>query len=150
MIQFARERSREAHSLSEGRNTDTEKLLALADKHLKDFDKKQQTGLASASEKDKIESNLDKFISKLEAAEKADRSDEDKKLLADKRKEIQAVQDKISSNTNFTTQNLRSSLNKKQKKIVSDIIALLYDVLDDSNFEKARDAILNKFQIPQK
>lgn len=149
LIKFAKERSREAHSLSNGRNADIGKLLSTADKHLDEILKKQQTGFASKAEKEKIASEITKHVTKLESAEKADRSDEERKRLARKKKELVASQYKIFNETNFITQNLKTSLNKKQKKIISDIIEILYDVLDEHNFETARDAILNKFQIPQ-
>lgn len=150
LVQFAKERSREAHSLSEGRNADVEKLLAAADRQLDEVAKKQRTGLASKSEQEKLDKTIGKHISKIESAEKADRSEEERKRLAKKREELQEALEKISSETEFTAQNLKSSLNKKERKIVSDIISLLYDVLDNSNFEMAREAILKKYQPQEK
>ena len=45
---------------------------------------------------------------------------------------------------------MSASLDKKQRKIISEIIGILYDMLDEDSFEKARDAILAKYQVPDK
>jgi molecular chaperone HtpG len=149
LVQFARERSKEAYSLSDGRNADIEKLISTADKQLEEVTKKQRTGLASKTEQTKLEENIGKCIVKLEAARKADRPKIEIERLSKKQKEMQEAQN-IIKETEFTTQNLKSSLDKKQRKIVSEIIAILYDVMDASNFEVARNAILEKYQIPEK
>lgn len=150
LVQFAKELSREAYLLSAGRNADAEKLLTTADKQLDEVTKKQRTGLASKAEQEKLSENIGKHIAKLEAAEKADRSKEERGRLEEKRKELQAAQERIAKDTEFTAQSLKSSLDKKQRKIISDILSLLYDVLDEQNFETARVAILQKYQIPEK
>lgn len=150
LVEFAKERSREAYALSEGRNADMEKLLSNADKQLDEVAKKQRTGLASKAEQERLENSIGKQISKLECAMKADRSEEERKRLTVKRKELEEARKRISNGTGFTAQNLKSSLDKKQRKIVSDILGLLYDVLDKPHFETARDAILGKYQIQQK
>ncbi len=150
LVSFARDRSKEARDKSEGRNADVEKLLSTADKQLDEAAKKQRTGLASKTEQEKIEGDIGKQITKLQSAEKADRSTEERKRILQKRKELQTAQERITKETEFTVQTLKPSLDRKQKKIVSDILGILYDVLDERDFEVARDAILKKYQIPEK
>ncbi len=149
LAQFAKDRSREAYALSEGRNADVEKLLSTAERQLDEVAKKRRTGLASKAEQERLENVIGKQIAKLECAVKADRSEEERKRLEEKRKELEKARKKISNATGFTAQNLKSSLDKKQRKIVSDILAILYDVLDNPHFEAARDAILKKYQVQQ-
>jgi len=150
LVQFAKERSREAYSLSEGRNTDIEKLLTAANKQLDEVSKKQRTGLASKAEQSSLEESIGKCIAKLDAARKADRPPDEIERLTKKQNDMQKAQEKISKGTVFTVQNLKSSLDKKQRKVVAEIIAILCDVLDQSQFETARNAILKKYQIPEK
>ncbi|RJQ78933.1 MAG: hypothetical protein C4519_11320 [Desulfobacteraceae bacterium] len=147
LIQFAKDRSKEAYSLSDGRNADIEKLLLTADKQLNEFDKRQRTGFASKSEQENFTCTINKQISKLEAAEKADRPENDRKRIVNKKRELLKAQEKISKEVTFAAKNLKSSLDKKQRKVISEILELLYHVLDETTFEKARNAILNKYQI---
>ncbi len=150
LVLFAKERSREAYSLSEGRNADIEKLVTNADRQLEEAAKKQHTGLSSRTEQDKLSTSIEKHIAKMTAAEKADRSEEERRRLDKKRKELQEAKERIANETKFIGQTLKSSLDKKQRKIISDILGLLYDVLDGQNFETAKAAILKKYQIPEK
>ncbi|MFC1601551.1 ATP-binding protein [Candidatus Sumerlaeota bacterium] len=150
LVLFAKERSREAYSHSEGRNADVEKLVTNADRQLEEAAKKQHTGLASRTEQDKLSTSIEKHITKMTAAEKADRSEEERRRLDKKRKELQKAKERIANETKFIGQTLKSSLDKKQRKIISDILGLLYDVLDGQNFETAKAAILKKYQAPEK
>ncbi len=149
LVQFAKERSREAYALSEGRNADVEKLFSAADKQLDEVERKKETGLASKTEKERLCDKIGKQIAKLESAEKADRPAEERERIAEKRDKLSTALEEISNNVEFTGQTLKSSLDKKQRKIVSEILSLLYDALDETNFEKARNAILKKYQIEQ-
>ena len=56
----------------------------------------------------------------------------------------------IEKQSKFTAQSLDTSLDKKQRKIIADIIEILYDVLPEIEFEKARDAIMRKYQVHEK
>jgi len=150
LVDFARERSKEARDKSGGRNADIEKLITTADKQLNEFMKKQRTGLASKAEQAKLVGAIEKHVAKMEAAAKADRSEAERSRLAKKREQLAAAREKVATETDFTAQNLKSSLDKKQRRIISEILSLLYDVLDEKAYEVASSAILHKYQVPEK
>lgn len=150
LVEFARERSREAHRLSQARNLDIERLVGAAEKEINAAEAKRKKGLASKDEKDSVLKKVDGQIYKLEAARKSDRNDNESSEIDRVFREINKVRDAIENETSFVAQNLNPTLDKKQKKIIRDIIEILYSVLDERSFEKARDAILQKYQIPSK
>jgi hypothetical protein len=150
LVEFARVRSREAYQLSQARNLDIDRLIGTAEKEKKAAEKKTKTGLASKVEKSKIIERLDRQIAKLEAAKKADRDHHEQAEIDRIHKELQTTRHAVESEIRYVAQNLNPALDKKQRIILSEIISILYDVLDESSFEKARNAILAKYQIRDK
>lgn len=150
LVEFARVRSREAYALSEGRNADIEKLITGADRQLEEVGIKQHTGLASKVEQAKLDGDIGRYIEKIEMAEKADRSEEDRGRLGRKREELETARERIANETKFTGQNLKPSLTKGERKIIRTILGLLYDALDEKNYETARTIIQKKYGISEK
>lgn len=148
LVEFARERSREVYQLSQARNLDIDRLIISAEKVVDEAEKKRKTGLASKEEKARVLNGIDKQIARLEVAKKADRNDNERAEIDRVQRKIKKTRRIIENETNFVVQNLNTALNKKQRKIISEIIEILYDVLDEGIFEKARDAILARYQIP--
>ena len=150
LVEFAHTRSREAYQLSQARNLDIERLVGAAEKERESAEKKITVVLASKDEKTKILNKINKVIDKLDESKKADRSENERNEIEKVRKQLQNTRDIIENDVNFTTQNLNPALDKKQRKIISDIISIIYNVLDESSFELARDAILAKYQVTTK
>lgn len=150
LVEFARERSREAHQLSQARNLDIDRLVGAAQKERESAEKRRKTGLASKNEKIKILAKIDRQLGKLDAAKRAERDQNEINEIEKVRKGLQKSRDAIENETNFSAQNLNSALDKKQRKIIAEIIGILYDVLDEPSFERAREAILSKYQVRNK
>lgn len=150
LVDFARERSREAYQLSQARNLDIQRLVDAAEREMGAAEKKRRTGLASKDEKSRVLEKLDRQIDKLDAAKKAERKESERNEIDRVRKELQKTRQAVENETGFAAQNLNTSLDKKQRKIIAEIIGILYDVLDEDSFEKARDAILAKYQVSGK
>lgn len=150
LVEFARERCSEARQKSDARNLDIDRLVGAAEREREAAEKKTKTGLASKEEKGKVLEKIDRQIGKLEAAKRADRKDDERKEIDRAQRELQKTRHAVESETTFAAQNLNPSLDKKQRKIISEIIGILYHVLDEGPFEKARDAILAKYRIPDK
>jgi len=150
LVEFARERSREVYQLSQARNLDLDRLLGAAEREKEAATKRTKTGLASKTEQERVVGRLVRQMAKLESANNAERSDHDRAEIHRMYKEVQKVRETIESETEYTAQRLNSALDKKQRKIISEIICVLYDVLDERSFEKAREAILNKYGMPDK
>jgi hypothetical protein len=112
--------------------------------------KKRKTGLASKDEKSRVLEGIDRQIDKLDAAKNAERNESERNEIDRVREELQQTRESVEHETTFAAQKLNASLDKKQRKIISEIIGILYDVLEEHSFEKARDAILAKYQVPDK
>lgn len=150
LLEFARARSKEIRDASTIRNMDIEKLLKPAQCELLASEKKVQTGFASRDERDSFIEKLDKQIEKLETAKNSERSGAEVTRIETLRDELTAKKKIIEKQSKFTVQTLNTSLDKKQRKIIAEIIEILYDVLPKVEFEKARDAIMRKFQVHEK
>jgi len=150
LVDFALELSREAYQLSKARNLDIERLISAAEKEVVSAEKKKKTGFASKDEKRKVLEKIDRQIGRLDAAKKADRDKVELDEINRAYKELQKARTAIEQETQFTAHKLNSALDKKQRKVVSEILSILYDVLDETSFEAARNAILKKYQIPDK
>lgn len=150
LVEFAHDRSREAYKLSQARNMDISRLVSSIEKERMSAEKRVKIGFVSKDEKQNTLKKIEKQLEKLDTAKKADRKDDEIIEIEKIQKKLQKTQKDIEKNSNYITQNLKSSLDKKQRKIISEIIALLYDILDEPLFEKARDAILVKYKIPDK
>jgi hypothetical protein len=150
LVDFARERSREAYKLSQARNLDIDRLVDAAEREVAAAIKKRKTGLASKDEKSRVLEKIDRQVDKLNAANNANRNESERKEIDRVLKALQQTHKSVEDDTAFVAQKLNTSLDKKQRKIISEILSILYDVLDESSFEKARNAILAKYQVPGK
>ncbi|MGE4421667.1 MAG: ATP-binding protein [Pseudodesulfovibrio sp.] len=150
LVGFAHERSREVHALSQGRNADIEKLAGAANKLLKKTKKKEETGLASKAERDKLIKEHEKQIGKLEKAVKGNREESEKQRLNNKVLDLINSAKRLSSRNNYTSARLNASLDRKQKKVISEIIEILYEKIDKKSFAIAQKAILEKYQMTKK
>jgi len=150
LIEFANYRSKEIRDASSARNIDVEKLARPAETVIVNAQKKMKTGFASEKEVDTLVEKIDKQVEKLETAKKSDRSEQEVKRIDKTKAKLFRAKKALEKETRFTAQYLNAALNKKQRKIISEIIGILYDVLEERVFEKARDAILAKYQIQKK
>ena len=53
----------------------------------------------------------------------------------------------IETEAPYAAQTLDTKLDRKQRKIVEEIIKILYETLEEAAFEKARSAIFARFQV---
>ncbi len=150
LVDFARERSREVYQLSQARNLDIERLVGAAEREMVAANKKRKTGLASKDEQSRVLKKIDRQIDKLDVARKAERNESERNEIERVWKELQKTRQSVEHETTFAAQKLNAALDKKQRKVISEIISILYDVLDEDSFENARDAILEKYQVPDK
>ncbi|MGO9952188.1 MAG: hypothetical protein ACLPN1_08245 [Dissulfurispiraceae bacterium] len=146
LLEFARARSKEIRGVSNFRNMDIEKLLKPAQCELLASEKKVQTGFASKDERNSFVDKLNKQIEKLEIAKNSERSDEEVSRIGSIRNELTSKKEVIEKQSKYTAQTLNTSLDKKQRRIIAEIIEILYEVLPEAEFEKTRDAIMRKYQ----
>nr|VFJ54546.1 MAG: molecular chaperone HtpG [Candidatus Kentron sp. FM]VFJ56114.1 MAG: molecular chaperone HtpG [Candidatus Kentron sp. FM]VFK10470.1 MAG: molecular chaperone HtpG [Candidatus Kentron sp. FM] len=149
LIAFARERSNDVRFLSDWRNASIGKIMTTTGKSLDEVEKKRNSGFSSKSEQAKLDENIGKDISKVEAAlQKADRPEDEKKRIENRLKELKTAREEIVEIK--IGGRPRSSLDRKQRKILSEIRELLYEKLDKRCYETANAAIVEKYQLFEK
>lgn len=147
LIEFAKARSREAHRLSQARNQDIEKLSGQAEKQLEIASIKQKRGFSGEDEKNKVAQHLSRQIEKIQAAGKGDREKGELERISELEKKLENALAQIEENPRYAAQNLNSALDKKQRKIIKEILGLLYKELDATTYETVSAAIFRKYGL---
>lgn len=148
---FAKDRSDEIRTTSQERNKPTEKVITTVQKVLNDSNDRIEKGLASPKERDflleKIKKEENRLQISIESRENSkDQKDQvDIKKLKDLRVQLKSVKNKLSDDNNFAINNFKSSLDRKQRKVLEDVLHILLETLDPKEYKKARDAILDRF-----
>lgn len=145
--EFAKLRAKEVQDASKSRNIDIEKLIRPAEREIENVERRKKTGLASKGERDSLIKKIKKHEEKLESAINAGRSETDLKKIREVKSKLVSAKKYLEKIIKFTTQDLNPALDRKQVKIIREIIEILYDVLPEIYYEKARDAILAKYQV---
>ncbi len=147
LMPFVKERREEIRSISDARNRPTVKLLRSANKVIGDVQEALQTGIVSERERAAV---LERVVKEEEKVKRAVETRKEKPdagelgSVAVKLKEIEAT---LKQENNFAVKKLKSHLDRKQRQVLKDVLAVLYDTLDEANYKKAKEAILAKFQI---
>ncbi len=144
LIIFAKERSREIRDASSARNIDTEKLLQPIKKQVAAAEQKVTTGLASETDRKNLITSLERAIEKLSVVSSDGRSADDLQRIKEAKENAEMVKTAIAT-APYVTQNLRTSLDKKQRKVIAEIVEILHNVLNPEDFERAREAIMTRF-----
>lgn len=148
LVKFAEERSREIREASKERSMDIEKLLRPVEKQLVDARRRVAVGFASKDERESFDAELGKSLEKLARAAIGERNVAEVKRLDETRKRLIETKENLKS-APFISQKLNTALDRKQRKVISEIIELLHQVLDASAFERARDAIASKYSLKE-
>lgn len=148
LIEFARERCAEIRQKSEDRNI--RKLIDVAEGMIGEAEVKIKTGMASNDEKSDLMQKMKDIVEKLDKVKNSKRRESEHKNINRVKEKILNICESIEKETSYIAQNLNPALDKKQRKIISEIIGILYNTLEKGVFEKARDAILAKYQVANK
>ena len=60
---------------------------------------------------------------------------------------LKDIRESLERENHFAVQKLRSSLDRKQRKIIAEVLQVLHATLDEASFKKAKTAILARFQV---
>ncbi|PWU08716.1 MAG: hypothetical protein C5B50_29035 [Verrucomicrobia bacterium] len=146
LVTFARERSKEIRECSKDRNMAVEKVLRPVEKQIEEADRKRVIGFASKDERESFGLALDKSLDRLKRAKSGERSSEEASRLEDARKRLVQTRETLDT-VPFIAQKLNTSLDRKQRRIIAEILELLHQVLDSDSFERARNAISSKYSL---
>jgi hypothetical protein len=153
---FIRKHCKDCHENSASATRPTQKVIANAQAVLNEASKTLNVGLSSYEEKntlvDKVAKEADRVRAALENRKQENEKADVKKVLD----ELEEIKTKIDNQNNYTIQRLRSNLDRKQKKILIEVLSIINSTLNNVSCSKSKtclDAIksdiLNKYQITE-
>lgn len=145
LMLFFKERGKEARATSTDRNAPTKKVIVASTKILDDANSAMKVGIASVSEKKELIHKLDTQIVKTNEALLGKAEERDVQKIEPMLIRLKETKEKLENENNYVPTKLRTDLDRKQKKIIQDILEILCETLDNESFNKAREAIMKEF-----
>lgn len=152
---FIESHIKSCRDLSKSRNLPTVKLLASAKKVIDAAKDAHKTGFTSPDERDNLNNKINRELTKIEKVLECNtKGKEEVKKLKSTQTSLKALQENILSEDNFTVKKLKTSLDKKQKKVIREILEIVNKVMSDVNctkqtkcLEALKKAIITKYQM---
>lgn len=149
LIPFLRERSNEIRAVSQVRNRPVVKIGRSVTAVVDEAKKALRTGFISAAEKADLIGRLDKEIDKVDAALRARRDEKERKQLSNSKVSLEKIRQEVQEARELVTTKLSPCLDRKQRKIIQDILQLLRQVLKDEEYTLAKNAIISKYGLKE-
>ena len=147
LVQRFHELSKRAYKASEARHRPAVKVKSAVNRTIETVSQKLDLGLVSEQQRNELLEQVQKERTKLVDALGSGRDDTPSlKPLLPKLDELCA---KLNKANEFSAKRIKSNLDRKQRKIISDILAALHKILDEETFSKAQAAILEMYQLPR-
>jgi len=144
--EFIRDLCLDIREKSKQRNEPVTKVIDTSKRLIGEIENKLGKGLVSTNERDRLIERVTQ--QEIKATSLKHRKDPgDKPKIESTIKELQKVRSQLETTTEFVSKRLRPNLDRKQRKIVTEVLEVLQGVLDKPNFEKARNAIVAKFGV---
>mgnify|MGYP000197530263 CR=1 FL=1 len=148
LIGFVEARAKEAYTASGARNQPTQKVITSAKRVIDKVEKTLAIGIASAKERDNLLKQVDQERKRVTDALKHRKNQEDVKTIEPYLERLNKIRASL-KNSKPRLKKFRSDLGRKQRKVISEVLEVLFEVLDEVNFEKAKAAILARFQVEE-
>jgi Histidine kinase-, DNA gyrase B-, and HSP90-like ATPase len=140
---FVDERSSDIRKSSEAKNSIEMKLTRQAKKVIATVDTSTANGLASVEERDsllnEVQTTREKIEDRLAKGSAASNGKELKPLV----KKLQKVEVELESDKHFLAKKVRPSLDRKQRKLLQDVVGIIHSTLEEQSCKKARECADN-------
>lgn len=146
---FIRERCEEVRRASTTRNQPLQKVAYRANALIEEAQNNLSVGLASEKERQHWLDKITREEAKAKLALGARKDPSEAKALVPIVKALGEVRQSLENDNHFAAKKINSCLDRKQRKVITDILALLHETLDEPNYKKARAAILGKYHSPE-
>jgi len=144
------------HDASSAAGRPTAKVISSAKATIKAVKEALKVGLVSHEERDGLLKKLEKEIDRVRKAKETKDTAKEKQQCAGVLTSLQAMQNRIQDEETLAIRKIRSTLDRKQRKIVVDILQVVTEVLSTSDCPKRRQcldavkqAVLAQYQKPQ-
>lgn len=146
LLPFFAQRVKDIRDKSKDRNRPVQKVARTADAAIVDATGRLKTGFASKPQRESCLEKLEREIERVSDAQEAPRTAGEQDTLKAVRQRLEATRDAVRDEGGYCCERLKSSLDRKQRKVIQEILEILHEALDAENFKKAEAAILGKFQ----
>ncbi|RLI49500.1 MAG: hypothetical protein DRP09_20615, partial [Candidatus Thorarchaeota archaeon] len=147
LMPFIRERVDKARQVSRSRNRPTAKVMRAAQEIINEAKQRLETGFVSPRQRDAVLKRLEVEHERVSKAIETRQNTADVKRLESVVQKLEETRQVLEQESSYAVKKLRSNLTRRQRKIISDILKILYQTLDKKIYEKAEAAILARFQI---
>ena len=154
---FIKEHCKACHDASSAANRPTAKVVSSAKSIVDTTKRTLASGLSSHDEREDLIYKLEKETERIEKALKSPKPPQEKNELESVLTSLKAVREKLDDKGIYTTEKLKSSLDRKQRKVLTDILSIINGVFTDVSCSKSKiclntlkKAILEKYQVQNK
>jgi molecular chaperone HtpG len=139
LLPFVAERASEAHGASGARNAPIVKLVRRAERVIQAVETATSHGLASAEERDKRLEEVRQAREKIETRLQSRSQVSDGQVLKPLVRQLDHAEARLQDNKHFLAKKVRPSLDRKQRKLLQELVGIVHSVLDQQSCKKARD-----------
>lgn len=147
LLEFLRERVAEIRDKYKPGNRPVQKVIASARKVINEAKEELEKGSISQERQEKIRNRMAEVEKQIREAYDSRRDSPEVQIIKPILDEIQQTRQTFEEESIPVVKTLSTTLDRKQKRIIQEILAILDETLDEPQFKKARDAILAHYQI---
>jgi molecular chaperone HtpG len=137
ILPFVRERCGTAYKASSTRNLPAQKVKASAEKALLKAETSTSIGIASRDERDKLLSEVRKTREKVDQWVESRKKSNEAKQVQRIAKRLEEVETKLQDEKNFVAKKTRTSLDRKQRNLLQDVVSIIYTTLESRSCKRA-------------
>lgn len=142
---FVKEHCKACHDAADSTNRPTAKVLSSSKAVAETAKTALKAGLSSHDERQDLIRKIEREAARVESALATRQSEPERQEMQSALTSLKALRERLDEKGVFATSKLNSNLDRKQRKIVGEILELLHEVLDATQFGRARDAIVKKY-----
>lgn len=150
---FIKDHCKACHDASSAANRPTAKIISSAKSVIDTAKKATKIGLISTDERDALLNSINKEIEKVSTALSTRETQEEKHEINKVLTSLNALKNNLDQNSNFALDKIKSSLDKKQRKILKEVLSIINTSLSDMQCSKSnicldqiKKVILEKYQ----
>jgi molecular chaperone HtpG len=144
---FIKRHCKACHDAADSANRPTAKVVSSAKAVAEATKVALKAGLASDNERQDLIGKIERETDRVEASQRTRQSEPERQELQSALTSLKAIRERLGERDVFAASKLKSHLDRKERRIISDILELLREVLDADQFERARKAIVAKYAI---
>lgn len=148
LLTFVRARCQEVREASDARNAPTTKLTITVDHLVQKARKSLETGVVPEPERASLLQKIKKQEEKVAQAIQFKTKPEEVASLKNVHSKLVAIRQEL-ENKKSCYKGFSPQLSRKERKLISRILAILHDLLTEQDYQKARHAILTEFGEPE-